>query len=62
MVTNGEHRIRKIVAVSGSGAIMPPCGRCRELMYQIDKRNLDAEIIIGKGKSARLRDLLPNPW
>jgi cytidine deaminase len=31
MVTNKEYIIKKIVAVTSNGKILPPCGRCREL-------------------------------
>lgn len=61
MVTNGEYRIKKIVALS-NGGIMPPCGRCRELMSQIDEENWNTEIILRKNKVVRLRDLLPEHW
>ncbi len=61
MVTRGEYRIKKIVAVSSDG-ILPPCGRCRELMFQIDKKNLDTEIIVRKNKIVKLRNLLPERW
>ena len=63
MITHGEERIRKIVAVLGDGRVLPPCGRCREFMHQIDHRNLDeTEVVLGKDKSAKLRELLPHPW
>ncbi len=62
MVTNGEYKIKKIAAVSSDGIILPPCGKCRELMYQINKENIDADIIVGGNKTAKLRDLLPDPW
>ncbi len=62
MVTNGEHKIKKIVAVSRDGTILPPCGRCRELIYEIDEKNYNTEIIIGKNKVVKLKDLLPNVW
>lgn len=63
MVTHGEQRIRKIVAVLGDGTILPPCGRCRELMHQIDESNMDrTEVLIGNAKAMQLRDLLPHPW
>ena len=61
MVTNGEQVIRKIVAVTKSGPI-PPCGTCREFMYQISEKNLNAEVIIGKDQSVKLKELLPHPW
>lgn len=62
MVTNNEYKIKKIVAVSSDGTILPPCGRCRELIYQINEENLDAEIIVRKNKVVKLKDLLPDPW
>jgi cytidine deaminase len=62
MVTNGEFRIKQIVAVSSHGKIFPPCGRCRELMYQVNEKNIDASVIIGKKKLVKLRELLPSPW
>jgi cytidine deaminase len=62
MVTNSEYNIKKIVAVSHDGTILPPCGRCRELIYQINKDNWNSEIIIGKNKVVKLKDLLPHPW
>ena len=63
MVTAGETRIKKIVAVwkdKKKGVfVMHPCGRCREFMRQIDKRNMEAEVILGKNRVAKLKDLLP---
>lgn len=63
MVTQGEQRIRKIVAVLGDGTVLPPCGRCREFMHQVDQRNMDdTDVILSKEKTVKLRDLLPHPW
>ncbi len=62
MVRNGETRISRIVATTADGTIIPPCGRCRELLYQIDERNLDAAVLVGKGKRRALRKLLPDNW
>jgi cytidine deaminase len=63
MVTGGEQSIRRIVAVLGDGTILPPCGRCREFMRQIDGGNMDyTEVLLGRDKVVKLRDLLPHPW
>lgn len=62
MVTNGEFKISKIVAVSDEGIVLPPCGRCREFMYQINKDNLDTDVIIKTDKVVKLKDLLPFRW
>jgi cytidine deaminase len=62
MTTDKEYRIKKIVSITDDGVILPACGRCRELMYQINYANLDTEIIIDEHDSVKLGDLLPNPW
>ena len=63
MVTGGEQSIGRIVAVLGDGTILPPCGRCREFMRQIDGGNMDrTEVLLGRDKAVKLRDLLPHPW
>ncbi|MBI4100683.1 cytidine deaminase [Candidatus Microgenomates bacterium] len=62
MVTAGEYKIKKIVAVLEDGTILPPCGRCREFIYQIDRGNLETEVIIAENEVVKLKDLLPYPW
>lgn len=62
MITMGESRIVKIVTLSGDGKFMPPCGRCRELIYQVNNENLDAEILLDADRSATLEALLPARW
>jgi cytidine deaminase len=63
MVTAGEYRIARIVAVwrdeAGALHVLPPCGRCREFIRQVDPANLDTEVVLGRRRSAKLRDLLP---
>ena len=62
MVTAGESRIKKIVAVWKDGAIIPPCGKCREIIWQINKDNWDAEVIVEKRRVVMLKELLPHHW
>jgi cytidine deaminase len=67
MVTAGEYKIEKIVAVwkdeGDTTYVLPPCGRCREFIRQIDGRNLDTEVVLGKDEASKLKDLLPrNEW
>ena len=64
MVTSGEYRIAKIVAVwrddrDGKLHVLPPCGRCREFLRQIDEANLETEVVLGKDKTLTLKELLP---
>jgi cytidine deaminase len=63
MVTAGEYRIARIVAVwrdeTGRLYVLPPCGRCREFIRQVDDSNIDTEVILGPQRSVGLRELLP---
>ena len=64
MVTAREYKIARIVAVwrseEGARHVLPPCGRCREFIRQIDPANLDTEVVLNRTSSARLRELLPH--
>ncbi len=62
MLTHGETRIMKLVSISEHGVIYPPCGRCRELISQIDENNIDTVIMIGDNEFKTLAELLPNDW
>jgi cytidine deaminase len=62
MLKHREARVRAVVAINDDGNVLPPCGRCRELLYQIDPENLDTDVVIGRGEVMKLRDLLPHPW
>ncbi len=63
MITAGESKIAKIVAVWGNGTVLPPCGRCREFMYQIDRENLaHTDVILGADRTVKLQELLPHPY
>ena len=63
MVTAGEYEIAGIVAVWRDEQdhlyVLPPCGRCREFIRQVDEANLDAEVILDDKRRQRLRELLP---
>lgn len=61
MVTAGESRVVKLAAVSQDSGIVPPCGRCREFLYQINHENLNCEIQL-KNRRVTLEELLPERW
>jgi cytidine deaminase len=61
MITAGETRIMEIVAVDWDGSILPPCGRCRELVVQVDDGNADTRVILSGGVKP-MRALLPDHW
>ena len=61
MVTAGDSKIVTIVAVNWDGKILSPCGRCRELIYQVNDGNGETRIIL-QDKVVKLRSLLPEHW
>lgn len=62
MVKNGETKIDIIVAVTAEGSVVPPCGKCREMLYQIDESNLNTQVIVCKNEKMSLHKLLPYNW
>ncbi|MCB0066753.1 MAG: hypothetical protein KDD75_14575 [Caldilineaceae bacterium] len=62
LVTAGENRVLKMVAVAADGRILPPCGRCREFISQLHDENLATEVLVDDGVIVALRDLLPYDW
>ena len=62
MITAGESRIVKLVAVHEDGKIVPPCGRCREFICQIHDSNHTCEVMLDKGRIVTMDELLPNRW
>jgi len=61
MIANGETEIDTIVAVV-ENKILPPCGVCREMILQINRKNLNTNVIISKTEKTKLNELLPNKW
>ena len=62
MITAGENRVLKMIAVGRDGHIMPPCGRCREFISQLHDENLNAEVMVREGVVVTIRELLPYTW
>lgn len=64
MITNGESRIDKVVAIMPDGRVGSPCGACREYMMQLDKDSGDIEILLDLEplRTVRLRELMPDWW
>lgn len=64
MITNGESRIDKVVAVTADGKVGSPCGACRKYMMQLDKDSGEIEILLDleTEKTIKLKDLVPDWW
>lgn len=64
MLTNGENKITKVVAVMSDGSSGTPCGVCREFMMQMgkDSKNIEILLSIDPLKTVKLGDQLPDWW
>jgi cytidine deaminase len=63
MITAGEALIERVVVVwadeRGRVWRVPPCGRCREFLNQLDERNIEASVLLEGGRVS-LDALLPH--
>ena len=67
MISNGEKEIKTIVAVwydekNKRYYVIPPCGKCREMMNQISKKSGEIFVIISRKEKVKLKELLPHAW
>ena len=64
MITNGESKIDKVVAIMPNGKVGAPCGACREFMMQLDRDSRDIEILMDyeSRRVVKLGELCPDWW
>ena len=65
MLTQGEHRISRVLAVMSSGKTGAPCGACRELMTQLmpgEYTNIQIMLDYENEKTITLGELTPRWW
>ena len=65
MITNGESRISRVLAVMEDGSSGAPCGACRELMVQLmpeQYRHIEIMMDYQTGKITTLGELTPQWW
>ena len=67
MISNGEKEIKTIVAVwydekKKIYMVVPPCGKCREMILQTCKKNKSTEVIVSDSEKVKLKDLMPCAW
>ena len=65
MLTLGEHRISRVLAVMSSGKTGAPCGACRELMTQLmpgEYTNIQIMLDYENEKTITLGELTPQWW
>lgn len=62
MITNGEIDIDIVIAVNKKGKVLPPCGACREFMWQFNNSNNIKVVIDNKGTTVNLEELISFPY
>ena len=65
MITNGEDKIKRVLALMGNGKTGAPCGACREFMAQLmpdDYKNIEIMLDYETGKVVTLGQLTPEWW
>jgi len=57
-----EREIKTIVSVY-KDKVIPPCGICREIMYDMSEENLENTwVIVSNKQKVKLKKLFPFPW
>jgi len=62
MLKHREIHITHIIAVHEGGKILPPCGRCRELILQLGDQNLNTQVLLPENKVETLENLYGESW
>ncbi len=65
MITNGEDKIKRVLALMGNGKTGAPCGACREFMVQLmpdDYKSIEIMLDYEAGKVVTLGELTPEWW
>lgn len=61
MFAQGEFSVSKIVTITKNGDVIPPCGRCMELISQLNNPDF-IEIAITEKESKNLNEIYPYDW
>ena len=65
MITNGDDKISRVLAIMPDGKTGAPCGACREFMVQLmadDYKNVEIMLDYEKDKVITLGELTPEWW
>ena len=58
-----EEREIKIIVAFYKNKVIPPCGICREIMYNMSTKNLqNTWVIVSNRQKVKLKNLLPFTW
>ncbi|AXO17304.1 TPA: cytidine deaminase [Providencia stuartii] len=58
----GKSVIKSMVAIDSAGNVVPPCGRCRELVSQLSNKNKQTLVGVDNETQVTLEQLIPYDW
>ncbi|EDU59393.1 cytidine deaminase [Providencia stuartii] len=58
----GKSVIKSMVTVDSAGNVVPPCGRCRELVSQLSNKNKQTLVGVDNETQVTLEQLMPYDW
>lgn len=58
----GKSVVKSMVAVDSTGNVVPPCGRCRELVSQLSSKNKQTRVAVANDTEMTLAQLMPYDW
>jgi cytidine deaminase len=62
-ISEGAAELTRIAVVTGSGALTPPCGACRQILWEFCG---DAELVLanleGRRETMSLKQIFPRPF
>jgi cytidine deaminase len=62
-ISEGSGKLERIAVVADTGALTPPCGACRQLLWEFCG---DAELVLanlsGRRETLRLAEVFPRPF
>ena len=65
MITHGEQKIKRVLAIMPDGKSGAPCGACRELMVQLmpdDYKGIEILLDYDSGRVITLGEITPEWW
>ena len=62
MLNRGESVIKTMLILDHDGMLLPPCGKCLELITQLGEKNRDAIVLLGEGRIVTVKELYPLDW
>lgn len=64
LISAGQKKITEVVITSSGDMLCPPCGACRQRLFELADGNIPVHLykMSGEHKTLHMNDLLPHPF